>query len=94
MNVRPLVFVVAVAIAWAVVVLIYRQKLKNAGLTITSWFRGPWKNERIGGVSNSRHQLGLAFDVVPVNDATFAKVRAMGFKKVLRESDHIHIEIV
>lgn len=94
MNVGPKHIVIFLVIVWVLVILIYRNKLTNAGLKITSWFRGPWKNERVGGVSNSRHQLGLAFDVVPVNDSTFAKVKAMGFKTVVRESDHIHVEIV
>jgi len=32
---------------------------------ITSWFRSPLENQRVGGHPDSQHLVGLAFDVVP-----------------------------
>jgi hypothetical protein len=75
--------------------LLYRTRiLAVPGLRITSWWRDPWNNERVGGVLNSRHQLGLAFDVVPATASTKRALQNIGFKKILDEGDHIHVEIV
>lgn len=84
----------AVVATVVVVAVFYRLRLALAGLRVTSWFRHPWKNERVGGVALSRHQFGLAFDVTPVNSAVGEKLRAMGFKLVLNETDHYHVEVI
>lgn len=87
--------VVLVAVLFLVgVAVYYRVLLWMADLTVTSWFRTPSHNARVGGVKNSLHLLGWSFDVVPVNSATMGKLRAIGFRKILSESDHIHAQIV
>ena len=63
------------------------------GLRVTSWWRSPSHNKRVGGVRNSLHLFGWAFDVVPVNPVTVAKLRDIGFRKVIAESDHVHAQI-
>ena len=87
-----------VAIVMAVVLalgLFYRWRiLRIPGARITSWFRTPWHNEEVGGVVNSRHQLGLAFDVVPASAAVKNALTNIGFSLVLDEGTHIHVEVV
>ena len=88
------VLISAIILLFAVGVYYRWRILSVAGLRITSWWRNPWKNERVGGVLNSRHQLGLAFDVVPASRSTVEALNRIGFKKVLDEGDHIHVEVV
>lgn len=72
----------------------YRLLLWLADLKVTSWFRSPSHNKRVGGVKNSLHLLGWSFDVVPVNSATMDKLKSIGFRKIISESDHIHAQII
>lgn len=86
--------VVLIAVALILAVAVYKRiKIAAAGLTVTSWFRTPWHNDEVGGVVNSRHQLGLAFDIVPVNSATEAALKRIGFNFILNEGDHYHVEV-
>lgn len=71
----------------------YRLVIFFFGLRVTSWFRSPWKNERVGGMWNSLHMIGWAFDVVPANEATASKLRKVGLK-TLNEGDHIHAQVI
>lgn len=75
--------------------LIYRFRLELQGgfLKVTSWWRSPWSNDEVGGVKYSKHLIGWAFDIVPVNDITGAKLNRMGFSKIINEGDHFHVEI-
>jgi len=74
--------------------LIFRQRLIKAGFTVTSWYRSPQKNKKIGGVFNSRHLVGLAFDVVPVDKGSGELFKDLGFSKAINEGDHWHLEII
>lgn len=66
--------------------------------TITSWFRSPFDNRRVGGDPDSQHLVGLAIDVTPgkgtsrlaINEA--AQIfQAAGFIAVPEEI-HVHVQ--
>lgn len=63
------------------------------GLKVTSWYRTPWNNYEIGGKWFSLHQIGWAYDVIPVNILLQSVLRFWPFKYVV-ESDHIHLQIL
>lgn len=71
---------------------IYRLLLMYHGLTVTSWWRSFWHNAEVGGMKTSLHQLGLAFDVLPVTKETENTLRGLGLN-ILNEGDHIHAQI-
>jgi hypothetical protein len=72
---------------------LYYGYIRFRGMTITSWWRSPWKNAAVGGVTNSLHMVGLAWDIVPV---TYENERALADAglKVINEGDHLHAQIV
>ncbi len=65
---------------------------------ITSWWRSPFENQRVGGLPDSQHLVGLAFDLVPgkpsfklaVSEASSRFMEA-GFITVPAER-HLHIQ--
>jgi hypothetical protein len=76
-----------------IIALAARALLHYKGLTVTSWWRTPWKNYEVGGKWFSLHQIGWAFDVVPVNKSLHDVLAIWPFKFVV-ESDHIHLQIL
>jgi hypothetical protein len=69
-------------------------KVSFPGTTVTSMYRDPKKNAQVGGVANSYHTKGQAFDaVVPASQKAaamaWAKQRGM---EAIDEGDHIHFE--
>lgn len=62
--------------------------------TLTSWWRSPEHNARVGGVPNSRHLRGTAVDVVLprqfvrpfIGDAEWIGLKAID------EGDHVHLQ--
>lgn len=70
-----------------------RALLHWKGLTVTSWYRSPWKNYQIGGKWFSLHMIGWGYDVVPVNKSIHEVLAIWPFKWVV-ESDHIHLQIL
>lgn len=93
-HVRPSSVLFVVASIVLGVSFYFRWKIENENMQVTSWWRSTDRNRAVGGVMNSKHLFGWAFDVVPVNDITGAKLKRMGFAKVLNEGDHFHVEIV
>lgn len=61
------------------------------GSTMTSWWRSPWQNAKVGGVWNSLHQIGWAYDIVPVTDSNYRALKAV-FPTVLNEGTHLHAQ--
>lgn len=44
-----------------------QAKLGSPALIVSSGYRSPWLNRKVGGVSNSAHLHGYAADIVPAN---------------------------
>lgn len=65
---------------------------------ITSWWRSPNENRRVGGHPDSQHLVGLAFDVVPgkgtsrlaISEAA-QRFREFGFTVEPAEA-HVHVQ--
>lgn len=68
-------------------------KFLMPGVTISSWFRNPIKNLRVGGKTLSLHQIGWAWDIVPPTLAVEMAARRI-FPSVLNEGDHIHVQLI
>jgi hypothetical protein len=71
----------------------YYGYIRFRGMTITSWWRSFQKNLDVGGVGNSLHMIGLAWDVVPATEENAEILRAAGLR-VIDEGDHLHAQIV
>ena len=72
----------------------------GGSVDVTSGYRSPAVNEAVGGVRTSKHQRGMAADLVPPHGSPYTmgdietKARASGrFSYVLNEMDHVHVEI-
>ena len=70
----------------------YRLIIYLHGMTVTSWWRSFWHNDDVGGVKSSLHQLGLAWDIVPVTQENIDTLSALGLT-VINERDHLHAQI-
>lgn len=73
-----------------------RFRLQREGLRITSQFRSPQKNRKVGGVQNSLHQLGLAWDIsfrTPGVESAIRRIRAALPVRIIKEKDHYHIQL-
>lgn len=73
----------------------YQDLADSYGATVTSRTRTPEHNREVGGVPNSQHLTGTAWDfVVPAEQkAAFkADARRRGYQ-VIDEGDHIHLEL-
>lgn len=67
------------------------------GATITSGLRTPAHNAAVGGVPNSYHLQGKAYDIVPQQGQTMGNLAAAAGQqfpgvKVLNEGNHVHIQ--
>lgn len=71
---------------------------RGQGATVTSIKRDPAKNAKVGGVSNSFHLTGQAFDSTPPKGMSMAawegKLRQQfgGNADIINEGDHVHVE--
>ena len=63
---------------------------------VTSGFRTPQDNARVGGVPNSRHMSGQAVDLVPRPGETVAqlytRVAQVPDVRAINEGDHVHVQ--
>lgn len=73
-----------------------RAELGGKPVTVTSGYRCPEHNRRVGGATASQHLLGNGADIV-VNEVPAAKVAAVaaevGFTGVGRYSTYTHVDI-
>lgn len=72
----------------------YRYRLYRANVSVSSWLRSPLKNKRVGGSISSLHLIGWAYDVVPATKDNMRKLKEIGFRKIIDEKDHIHVQII
>lgn len=78
---------------WQVFVAAANRGLAEGGATqVTSWWRSPEENRRVGGNEESQHLLGLAFDAAaPSLPLLAGALRSVGFV-VVEERQHIHVQ--
>jgi len=69
----------------------YAWQRSDGRMQVTSWYRTPSENQRVGGAPRSQHLVGVAFDVVPVVARNAEALRAAGFQ-VINEGDHLHAQ--
>jgi uncharacterized protein YcbK (DUF882 family) len=66
-----------------------------ARFRVTSWWRSPVSNAKVGGVEDSWHILGMACDVVAETVLDTERIKKFGQKlglKVHDEVTHLHLE--
>jgi len=67
----------------------------HCGVSVTSWIRSKKRNEKVGGVPFSLHQVGLAVDLAwdTEEDREKAKYwcKRLGLS-CLDEGDHLHVQ--
>jgi len=84
--------------AWLPIIRIFVQRavpLLRAG-TLTSWFRTPELNRRVGGNSDSQHLFAIAFDIVPAFPGLITdEARASGLTAVPTGSpvQFVHVQL-
>lgn len=81
-----------IALAIVAIGVVYRLIIAYYGMSVTSWWRSFWHNEEVGGKATSLHQLGLAWDILPVTPENEKKLRDLGLT-VINEGDHLHAQI-
>lgn len=63
---------------------------------VTSGFRTPAENRRVGGVRDSRHMTGQAVDLVPRPGESmaslYARVSRVPGVRAINEGDHVHVQ--
>lgn len=64
------------------------------GVTVTSWFRTAERNRAVGGVWNSKHLMGWAWDVQPKNEKVRTWLESLGLKVLPMSAypNHLHAE--
>jgi hypothetical protein len=89
-------FILWVVVTVLIVGALYYSRLRKIpGVSITSWWRSPWRNYELGGSPLSLHQIGLAWDLVPASAFTQAEIIKTGLPlKLVNEGDHIHAQFI
>lgn len=93
MNIYKIIFSVLGVILAVAIIFRFRLYLQGRTLKVTSWWRSPWHNIEVGGINYSKHLIGWAFDITPVNDITGRILKNMGFARIINENTHYHVEI-
>ena len=66
------------------------------GTRVSSYYRTPERNRRVGGMPDSQHQLGTAVDLVApfgeFDPFVLAQAEALGLT-VVRERSHLHVQL-
>jgi len=64
------------------------------GVSISSWYRSPADNARVGGEPRSQHLLGIAIDLPLTNPnrQVAGRLQRSGFQ-IISESDHWHAQL-
>ncbi len=63
-----------------------------AGQRLTSWHRDPEENERVGGVPDSQHLIGSAWDLAPGGGRLLLTLQAAGLEPI-QFAAHLHVEL-
>jgi len=71
---------------------------EEQGWVVTSAWRSPIRNKAVGGHSESKHMIGLAWDFRPHPTRSHAELQSIFAAhrlsvRVLPESDHLHVQI-
>lgn len=72
------------------------QARPGPSIRVTSWYRDPEENIRVGGAPDSQHLLALAVDVVGEEGDLIqfeANVRSLGLITV-RYATHLHVQLL
>ncbi|KKN74081.1 hypothetical protein LCGC14_0394210 [marine sediment metagenome] len=72
-----------------------RELQMSARFSVTSWWRSPERNKKVGGVGNSWHLCGRGLDVIPDTDEDRAEILRLApilDLEVINEGDHLHLE--
>jgi len=59
---------------------------------VTSWYRSPSHNRRVGGDPDSQHLVGAALDVVTEKPGKLAAEFARFGWQAVNEGDHLHLQ--
>ena len=72
------------------------RKIAAVGFKITSGYRSPEHNEKVGGVANSSHTLGHAVDIyAPTSRQKYIIINALlqaGFDRIGVAKNFIHVD--
>lgn len=69
------------------------RALAGVDVYLTSWHRTAWYNETVGGLEDSQHILGTAFDIAGPGVGTAApRLQAEGFVVVPYADGHLHAQ--
>jgi len=89
MNLKNLTILISLFIGLGILGYVLIQ-LFLPSYIITSWWRSPKHNEEVGGVWNSIHLVGLAYDVSPKDTYMIEKLKKVFPKVLTTYPNHVH----